>query len=74
MPLDGVVLPMPPASTVERFNYAWGGATHMWRKPGEANSPRLAGNGDYDKQAPFVARHPGVGWVLCRRIRGGLVA
>ena len=53
MSLDGVVLSMPPTNATERFNYAWGGATHMWRKDGEANLPQLAGRDDYSKQVPL---------------------
>ena len=58
MSMDGVVLSMPPASEVERFNYCWGGFSHMWRKPGEANSPRLGGNAGYDKQVPLARAIP----------------
>ena len=42
MSLDGVVLSMPPTSDTERFNFCWGGATHMWRKRSEGNLPKLA--------------------------------
>ena len=58
MSLDGVVLSMPPTSDVDRFNYCWGGISHMWRKPGEANSPSLAGNDGYDKQLPVSRAIP----------------
>ena len=54
MSLDGVVLSMPPTSDTERFNYCWGGATHMWRKRSEGNLPKLAGAEDYDKQVPIA--------------------
>ena len=58
MSLDGVVLSMPPAAEVERFNYCWGAATHMWRKRTEGNSPKLAGADDYDKQVPIARAIP----------------
>ena len=58
MSLDGVVLSMPPAAEIERFNYCWGGVTHMWRKVGEANLPRLAGRDDLDKQVPLSRAIP----------------
>ena len=56
--LDGVVLSMPPANEVERFNYCWGAATHMWRKHTEGNKPKLAGADDYDKQIPLSRAIP----------------
>jgi len=58
MSLDGVVLSMPPANEVERFNYCWGGITHMWRRTGEANLPHLAGDTDYSKQVPIQRAIP----------------
>ena len=58
MSLDGVVLSMPPTSDVDRFNYCWGGFSHMWRKRGEANCPRLGGNDDYEKQVPLSRAIP----------------
>ena len=58
MSLDGVVLSMPPGKASERFNYCWGGATHMWRKKAEANTPALAGADDYDKQVPLSRSIP----------------
>lgn len=53
MSMDGVVLSMPPASEMERYNYCWGAQTHMWRKHTEGNLPHLAGASDYDKQVPI---------------------
>ena len=58
MSLDGVVLSMPPSKDSERFNYCWGGASHMWRKRAEANVPALAGADDYDKQVPLSRSIP----------------
>ena len=58
MSLDGVVLSMPPSGDVDRFNYCWGGFTHVWRKPGEANAPILAGGNGYDKQVPMARAIP----------------
>ena len=52
--LDGVVLTRPPEDSTDRFNYCWGGETHMWRKPGEANLAELAGNDGYVHQAPMA--------------------
>ena len=53
MSMDGVVLSMPPEDDADRANYCWGGVTHMWRKPGEANTPKLAGEDKYTKQVPI---------------------
>ena len=53
MSMDGVVLSMPPATEVERMNYCWAGVTHMWRKPGESNTPKLAADSNYSKQVPI---------------------
>ena len=58
MSLDGVVLSMPPTSDVDRFNYCWGGFSHMWRKPGESNCPTLGGNNDYESQCPLSRAIP----------------
>ena len=58
MSMDGVVLSMPPGKATDRFNYCWGGATHMWRKKAEANVPALAGADDYDKQVPLSRSIP----------------
>ena len=58
MSLDGVVLSAPPQREIERFNYCCGGISHMWRKRGEANLPRLAGADDYDKQVPLCRAIP----------------
>ena len=51
--LDGVVLTRPPENETDRYNYCWGGELNMWRKPGEANLPKLAGDADYLYQAPI---------------------
>ena len=58
MSMDGVVLSVPPASDIERFNYCWGGVSHMWRKRNEGNLPQLAGADDYDKQVPLARAIP----------------
>ena len=58
MSLDGVVLSMPPTKETDRFNYCWGGFTHVWRKSGEANSPQLAGADDMIKQFPLSRAIP----------------
>ena len=58
MSLDGVVLSMPPSKEIERFNYCWGAATHMWRRKTEGNAPMLAGADDYDKQVPLSRAIP----------------
>jgi hypothetical protein len=50
MSLDGVILARPPDCAVERYNYIWGGETHMWRKRGESNQPALAGDDDFPHQ------------------------
>ena len=42
--LDGVVLSMPPAGDVARWNHCMSAETHMWRKPSEAALPELAGD------------------------------
>ena len=56
--LDGVVLSMPPQSGVDRYNYCWGGETHMWRKRDEANLPSLAGEWEYQGQVPLERAIP----------------
>ena len=58
MSMDGVVLSMPPGKESDRFNYCWGGATHMWRRKTEANTPALAGADEYDKQVPLSRSIP----------------
>ena len=58
MSMDGVVLSMPPSNEIDRLNYCWGGVTHMWRKPREANSSKLAGASDYIKQVPVARSIP----------------
>ena len=63
MSLDGVVLSMPPATEIERFNYCWGGASHTWRKHSEGDKPIFAAAKDDDKQVP-IGR--------CIPLRGGL--
>ena len=42
--LDGVVLAMPPAGVIARWNHCMSAETHMWRKPCEAALPELAGD------------------------------
>ena len=54
MSLDGIVLTIPPKSAVDRENYCRGAATHMWRKPSEANSPELAGQSALPRQVPLA--------------------
>ena len=58
MSMDGVVLSMPPARETERYNYCWGGVSHMWRQKTEGNLPRLAGDDDYTKQVPLSRAIP----------------
>jgi len=53
MSLDGVVLSMPPTDHTQRHNYCVGAFHYMWRKPGEANSPQLAGADKFEKQVPL---------------------
>ena len=70
--LDGVVLSMPPADATERFNYCWGGESHMWRKRDEANLPALAGRDEYKRQVPVERAIPlwgglSHGWKAHRR-------
>ena len=48
--LDGVVLSMPPKEKVDRLNWGLHGDSHMWRKPGEAAHPDLAGKDSYPGQ------------------------
>ena len=52
MSMDGVVLSRPPVDPVERANYCKQGITHMYRKPGEAAHPELAGDDPYPDQIP----------------------
>ena len=56
--LDGVVLSMPPSNDVDRFNYCWGGESHMWRKRSEANLPSLAGEWSFKNQVPLARAIP----------------
>ena len=58
MSMDGVVLSMPPTTEIERYNYCWGGVTHMWRRKTEGNLPMLAGADDYEKQVPLERAIP----------------
>ena len=51
--LDGVVLAMPPAGDVARWNHCMSAETHMWRKPSEAALPELAGDDPYPDQVPL---------------------
>ena len=50
--------PHDPINETERFNYCWGGFSHMWRKSNEANTPVLAGANGYDKQVPLARAIP----------------
>ena len=50
MALDGVVLSSPPKGQVERRNWCMHGDSHMYRKPGEAACPELAGCDPYPDQ------------------------
>ena len=49
--MDGVVLTMPPQDATARYNYCRYGEDHMYRKPSEAVSAKLAGDDPYGKQA-----------------------
>ena len=59
--IDGVVLAMPPAEEVARWNHCIEGEHFIWRKPGETALPELAGANDYpnqvtiDRAVPFWA-------------------
>ena len=48
--IDGVVLAMPPAEEVARWNHCIEGEHFIWRKPGETALPELAGANDYPNQ------------------------
>lgn len=50
--IDGVVLSCPPKDAVDRANFCSIGDTHMYRKRGEAASPKLAAHDVYGKQVP----------------------
>jgi transposase len=56
--IDGVVLEMPPAGDVERWNHCMAGETNMWRKPGETALPELAGDDPYSTQVPITRAVP----------------
>ena len=56
--LDGVVLAMPPAGDVARWNHCMSAETHMWRKPSEAALPELAGDDPYSGQVPLARAVP----------------
>ena len=56
--LDGVVLSMPPAGDVARWNHCMSAETHMWRKPSEAALPELAGDDPYPDQVPLERAIP----------------
>ena len=56
--IDGVVLDMPPAGDVNRWNHCMSGETHMWRKPDEAALPDLAGDDPYAAQVPLSRAVP----------------
>ena len=51
--LEGVVLAMPPAGDVAKWNHCMSTETHMWRKPSEAALPELAGDDPYPDQVPL---------------------
>jgi hypothetical protein len=56
--MDGVVLGMPPANPIDRWNFCKYGDVHLWRKPQEAASPELAGNDPFGKQFPIARSIP----------------
>ena len=56
--IDGVVLPMPPADEVGRWNHCMAGETHMWRTSGEAASPELSGGDAYANQVTIERAVP----------------
>ena len=56
--MDGCVLTVPPADPTERLNFCRHGETHMWRQPGEAASPDLAGEDPYADQIPLKRAIP----------------
>ena len=66
MAMDGVVLTVPPADPTDRKNYCLNGESHMWRKPGEAASPELAGADPYAKQVPLARCIPLWGAISAR--------
>ena len=48
--IDDVVLAMPPADDVARWNHCIESEHFIWRKPGETALPELAGANDYPNQ------------------------
>ena len=56
--MDGVVLAMPPSEPNSRINFCRSGELYMWRKPGEAFRPQLAGADDYEHQVPLTRAIP----------------
>ena len=56
--MDGVVLSLPPADTIDRFNFCRQGSDKMWRKPAEGLSPALSGDDPYGKQVPLARSVP----------------
>ena len=66
MAMDGVVLTVPPADPTDRKNYCLDGESHMWRKPGEAASPKLAGADPYATQVPLSRAIPLWGAISAR--------
>lgn len=56
--MDGVVITTPPWDPTQRKNYCFHGVTKMWRKPGEAASPELAGDDPYGEQVPISRAIP----------------
>ena len=62
--MDGVILPMAPASPVERLNFCRSDETKMWRQRSEYAVPELAGDEKMPKQVPLdrsVAFWGGIG-------------
>jgi transposase len=56
--IDGVVLEMPPSGDVDRWNHCMAAVKYMWRKPGEAALPELAGDDPYATQVPIERAVP----------------
>ena len=49
---------MPPKDPTDRANHCLHGTSHMWRKPGEAAHPDLAGAEPYHQQLPLERAIP----------------
>ena len=56
--MDGVVLSMPPKEETARWNHCHTGDANIWRQPGEAAQPELAGRDHYTKQVPIARAVP----------------